>query len=141
MGLLDSLGKVAKVAAVYAGVSTGVAWFTTGFAGAGAFFGAAAGTAGAFFARSFTTSLVLGALSRTLAKDPEEVITYQDKTVTTKQAISARAVIYGQTRVGGTIVYMETTESNKYLHLVIAFAGHEVSAFDNNGTDGIVYFN
>jgi hypothetical protein len=152
MGL--NLGSILKAAAVYAGVSTGVAWFSTGFAGAGAISVFQAGTAGAFFARSFVTSLVLGALSRTLAKDPEEVITYQDKTVTTKQAIAPRKVIYGQTRVGGTIVYMETTgrnlgfidgqpitESNAYLHLVIAFAGHEVSAFDNNGTDGIVYFN
>jgi hypothetical protein len=138
MGVLDTLTKVGLA---YAAVSTGVAWFSTGFASAGAFAGFASGTAGAFFARSFVTSLVLGALSRSLAKDPEEVITYQDKTVTTKQAIAPRSIIYGQTRVGGTIVYMETTESNKYLHLVIAFAGHEVSAFDNNGTDGIVYFN
>ena len=138
MGLLES---AAKIGLAYAAVSTGVAWFTTGFSGAAAIAGFASGTAGAFFARSFVTSLVLGALSRTLAKDPEETISYQDKTVTTKQAISPRKVIYGQTRVGGTIVYMETTESNKYLHLVIAFAGHEIYKFENDGTSGTVYFN
>jgi hypothetical protein len=138
MGLLET---VTKAAIIYAGVSTGVQWFSTGFSGTAAFAGFEAGTAEAFFARSFTTSLVLGAAAQSLAKTPDQVIDYQDKTVTTKQATSPRAVIYGQTRVGGTIVYMETTESNKYLHLVIAFAGHEVSAFDNNGTDGIVYFN
>lgn len=136
-----SIFDIAKAGLTIAGVATGVAWFTTGFAGAAAFAGFAAETAGAFFARSFVTSFVLGALSRALAKEPEEAISYQDKTVTTKQAISPRKVIYGTTRVGGSIVFMETTESNKYLHLVIAFAGHEINAFENNGTDGTVYFN
>ena len=138
---MSLFSDIAKIGLAYAAISTGVAWFSTGFAGAAAIAGFEAGTAGAFFARSFVTSLVLGALSRTIAKIPEETISYQDKTVTTKQAISPRKVIYGQTRVGGTIVYMETTESNKYLHLVIAFAGHEVNKFENDGTNGTVYFN
>jgi len=138
---MSIFSDIAKVGLAYAAVSTGVAWFSTGFAGAGAFAGLSAGTAGAFFARSFVTSLVLGALSKGLAKTPDETISYQDKTVTTKQSISPRKIIYGTTRVGGSIVFMETTESNKYLHLVIAFAGHEVNSFETNGTDGIVYFN
>lgn len=137
MGVFDTLTKVGLA---YAAVSTGVAWFSTGFASTAAFAGFASGTAGAFFARSFVTSFVLGALSKTLAKEPEEVISYQDKTVTTKQAIAPRKVVYGSTRVGGTIVFMETTESNKYLHLVIAYACHEVNSWETNGVDGIVYF-
>lgn len=140
---MSIFSDLVKVGVAYAAVSTGVAWFSTGFASTAgiASLGLSAGTAGAFFARSFVTSFVLGALSRALAKEPEEAISYQDKTVTTKQAISPRKVIYGTTRVGGSIVFMETTESNKYLHLVIAFAGHEINAFENNGTDGTVYFN
>lgn len=35
------------------------------------------------------------------------------------------AIIYGQTRVGGVVVYKEATDNNKYLHLVVAIAGHE----------------
>lgn len=139
---MSIFSDIAKVGLAYAAVSTGVAWFSTGFAGTAgiASLGLSAGTAGAFFARSFITSFVLGALSKTLAKEPEEVISYQDKTVTTKQAIAPRKVLYGSTRVGGTIVFMETTESNKYLHLVIAYACHEVNSWETNGVDGIVYF-
>jgi len=97
MGVFDTLTKIGLA---YAAVSTGVAWFSTGFAGTAgiASLGLSAGTAGAFFARSFITSFVLGALSKTLAKEPEEVISYQDKTVTTKQSISPRKIIYGTTR-------------------------------------------
>lgn len=133
MSFFDTL---VKAAVVYAGVSTGVAWFTTGFAGAGAFAGFSAGTAGAFFARSFVTTLVLGSLSRALAKSPDAgAIGYQDQTVTTKQAISPYQVIYGKTRVGGSIVYMESTSNNRYLHIVIALAGHEIQSLDT------LYFN
>ncbi|MBO89534.1 MAG: hypothetical protein CMP14_08430 [Rickettsiales bacterium] len=35
------------------------------------------------------------------------------------------AIIYGQTRCGGVVVYKEATDENKYLHLIIAIAGHE----------------
>ena len=34
-------------------------------------------------------------------------------------------IIYGQTRVGGVIVFKEVTDSNKFLHVVYAIAGHE----------------
>lgn len=142
MGLL---GNVLKAAVVVAGVSTGVAWFTTGFATAAAIGSFAAGTAAAYFARSFVASFVLGALSNALGKSPEEVISIeQDRTVTTKQALAPRQIVYGKTRIGGTIVYLETTEANAYLHIVIAFAGHEISSFvvdpPASGA-GYIYFN
>lgn len=37
----------------------------------------------------------------------------------------ARDLVYGQTRVNGTIVFPHTTENNAKLHLVLALAGHE----------------
>lgn len=40
------------------------------------------------------------------------------------------AVIYGKTKVGGVIVYKQTTDEDKYLHMIIAIAGHEVFAID-----------
>ena len=34
-------------------------------------------------------------------------------------------IIYGQTRVGGVIVFKDVTDNNKFLHVVYALAGHE----------------
>lgn len=127
------VGSAATAALTIAGVATGVAWFTTGFTTAAAIGSFAAGTAAAYFARSFVTSFVLGALSQKLAKSPEEVMSIeQDRTVTTKQALAPRQIVYGKTRIGGSIVYLETTESNKYLHIVIAFSGHEINTFETD---------
>lgn len=53
-----------------------------------------------------------------------------DQTVSVRQPIAAHRVIYGRTRVGGNIVYLQTTEKNKYLHIVIAVAGHEIDSFE-----------
>jgi len=39
---------------------------------------------------------------------------------------SDHAIIYGKTKVGGPIVYKETTGNNKYLHVLVALAGHEI---------------
>lgn len=41
-------------------------------------------------------------------------------------ATAPHRIIYGQQRVGGTITYQEATDDNKYLHLFICLAGHEV---------------
>jgi hypothetical protein len=47
--------------------------------------------------------------------------------VNTRGAIMPHDFVYGQVRKGGTVVYDEVTgEDNKYLHRVIALAGHEV---------------
>lgn len=53
-----------------------------------------------------------------------------DQTVSIRQPIGTHKVIYGRTRVGGTIVYMQGTNSNNYLHIVIAIAGHEIDAVE-----------
>ena len=40
-------------------------------------------------------------------------------------------IIYGKMRVGGVIVFDEATgENNKFLHRVIAYAGHEIEEFN-----------
>lgn len=40
-------------------------------------------------------------------------------------------IIYGETKVGGVVVYNEATGTdNKFLHRIIAVAGHEVESFD-----------
>lgn len=50
--------------------------------------------------------------------------------VSTRGARQDHQIIYGETRVGGAIVFDAVSgESNKILHRVIAFAGHEIEEF------------
>jgi hypothetical protein len=87
------------------------------------------------FIVSAGTQLVLSAVNQKLAPDidlPELGTSIQQggTTVTQKSAINPHRIIYGKTRVGGTIVYAETTSStNEFLHMIIAVAGHEVNSF------------
>jgi hypothetical protein len=57
----------------------------------------------------------------------------QDTGLSTSVAnpIAERPIIYGRTRTGGTIVYFTTSGAdNKYLHLVIAVAGHAIDGYE-----------
>ena len=59
-----------------------------------------------------------------------------DRSQAVRNPISARVIVYGKTRVSGTIVYLSTTGTkNEFLHIVLTLAGHEVEAIDE------VYFN
>jgi hypothetical protein len=59
-----------------------------------------------------------------------------DRSQLVRNPISARTIVYGKSRVSGTIVYLSTTgNKNEYLHIVLTLAGHEVEAIDE------VYFN
>ena len=132
------MAKAVKAAVIVAGIATGVGLVMgTIAAGAGvAALGLSAGSVGAFFARQFIAAVVLGAVSSALAKKPSGGAgNIGGTTVTGRNPVSPRQIIYGRTRVGGNIVYMEGTNSNKYLHIVIALAGHEVDAIEK------VYFN
>lgn len=47
--------------------------------------------------------------------------------INARQAAAAHEYVYGQTRKGGIITYMQTSgPSNDYLHMIIALAGHEI---------------
>ncbi len=41
------------------------------------------------------------------------------RTQMVKQPITARRAVYGQTRVSGPLAFIESTEDDKYLHLVV----------------------
>jgi hypothetical protein len=84
------------------------------------------------FLVSAGTQLVLGAVNSKLAPelDPPDLGTnlQQGTMVTAKSGIAPHRIIYGKTRVGGVMVYAETTGStNDFLHIVIAIAGHEIN--------------
>ena len=45
--------------------------------------------------------------------------------------IAPRQIVYGKTRVGGNVVFMDTTGTdNSELHLVVAIAGHEINSVE-----------
>ena len=107
--------------------------------------GALAGSTGMsiFMARAIVAigaSFVMGAVGKALAPkiDTPKIGTNLQAGITTstKSPTDPWRIIYGTTRVGGTIIYAETTaDSNQYLHMIIVLAGHEV---DDIST---VYFN
>jgi len=49
---------------------------------------------------------------------------------TIKQAIASRRMIYGEMRVGGVLAHVESVDNDKFLHLVVMLASHEVEAID-----------
>jgi len=54
-----------------------------------------------------------------------------------RQAITERLTLYGVARVGGAITFIESNDSDKFLHMVIVLADHEVQEvgeiwFDEN---------
>ena len=82
------------------------------------------------FGTLFVQNLALGLVSKALAPKPPTP-ERRDNTVTAREPASSRKIVYGRTRVGGTIVYLESTgDDNKYLHLVVAIAGHEIDAYE-----------
>jgi len=111
--------------------------FITALAGAGT---AAAGVTAAAFSTwivggsivsSLLTSLAVSALLGALAPKPSASTGgprgYQTNTSGT--ALD-HPVIYGEVRVGGVILFDETTgSSNKILHRIIGVAGHEIDSF------------
>ncbi len=59
----------------------------------------------------------------------------QNRTQMIKQPTVARRMIYGETRVSGVLGFAESTEDDKFLHLVILMASHEVNSI------GQIYIN
>jgi hypothetical protein len=76
-------------------------------------------------------SLLLSAASRALMPGP----TLPARTVTVREAVAPRDMVYGRARKGGVIVYIsEAGPKRQYLHLVVVLAAHQVAAI------GAVYF-
>ena len=97
----------------------------------------AAGTVALTFtaiATSFAINFALGAALKALSPKPSiggiggANRGYQTTAIGT--ALDHQ-IIYGKVRVAGARIYDEATgENNKYLHRIVAFAGHEIESFD-----------
>jgi hypothetical protein len=119
------MALIAASAAISTGVSVGVAAYaSTAFTFAGLL-----GTSAIM--ASFLTTAALGLAMRALSPKPNLSGINRGYQVNTGGSALDHSVIYGRCRVGGVIVYDEATGSNnKFFHRLIAFAGHEVTSFD-----------
>ena len=100
-----------------------VAGVTGGFVFAGA-------SGWAAVAYSILTNTVLGAAMRALTPKPSIGGDRGYQTTAIGTALDHQ-VIYGSMKVAGARIYDETTgNNNKYLHRILAVAGHEVESFD-----------
>jgi hypothetical protein len=112
--------------AAVAGLAAGI-----GAAAAGAaFFSFAAGSFAAF-AGYFALGAGLSMVSRALAPKPNIGAQMRGVTQTTREPAGTRKIIYGKMRVGGQVVFISHSgDDNKYLHMAIVFASHEIQAYD-----------
>ena len=105
-----------------------------GIAAAGSY-AVTVGVAGFVLASAFTAFAIgagLSLVSRALMPKPDIGTQMGGQSVTTREAAHSRKIVYGRARIGGNIVYLESTGSdNKYLWLVIAVAGHEIDAYES----------
>ena len=58
-----------------------------------------------------------------------------NRSLMVKQPITNREMVYGATKKSGSILFMDTTNNNKTLHLIVQVASHEIQSFDT------IYFN
>ena len=78
----------------------------------------------------FALGAGLSAISRSLVPDAE-ASALTDNALTVREPAGSKKIIYGRARVGGTIVYLDTTgDDNAYLHMVIAVAPHVLDAYE-----------
>jgi len=129
-------GDTVKQAVVIGAVATGVGFFA-GTLGAGPLASALVNrgiSAGlATFLASAGTTLVLSSVSRKFAPEAPDMPSLgtnlsQGTMVSVKEATKPYRAIYGKTRVGGNIVYAETTNNNDFIHIIYVLAGHEINS-------------
>ena len=80
-------------------------------------------TAATYLAISLVTSWALSALA------PKPTDSNRGLLTNLREATAPHDYVYGEVRKGGVVTYLESTgEKNKYLHQIIALAGHEVES-------------
>ncbi len=100
---------------------------------------AAGGVAAAFaatglvgFAAQFGASMLLSAAAQALMPTPGlGQMEMKARTVTVREPVMPREMVYGRTRKGGVIVFLHSTGAkDKDLHLVIVLAAHRIKSID-----------
>ena len=105
---------------IAAGASTAIG---AGIFGGATLFAAAAG--------HFLVTTALGAALNALTPKPSTASSNRGYQVTQSGSALDHQIIYGKVKVGGARVFDSTTGgSNKFLHRVLAFTGHEIESFE-----------
>ena len=129
------MAKAIKAAAVAAFVVLGAAMAVgIGFSGVAAgttgtlfLTGAGALTAAGMAAVTFGTTLLTSVIGKMTTKGMNASSANFGTKFSNRAPLAPRQIVYGECRVGGTIVHLETTGTdNNILHMVIAVAGHEI---------------
>ena len=108
-------------------LSTATTSLTGGTFMGGFLIGASTGT----FFTHFLVTTALGAALNALTPKPSIGGTDRGYQVTQSGSALDHQVIYGEVKVGGARVFDSTTGvSNKFLHRVLAFTGHEIESFE-----------
>jgi hypothetical protein len=82
-------------------------------------------------ASHFLVTTALGAALNALTPKPSTASSNRGYQVTQRGSALDHQIIYGKVKVGGARVFDSTTGgSNKFLHRVLAFTGHEIESFD-----------
>lgn len=105
-------------------IAASIVYFTGGTTGT-AIFAASAATYG-----NLQQERAAAAAAAALAAFQAEA---QGRDIMVKEPVSSRKLIYGEVKAAGNIVFMDVTDDNKYLHLVMAVASHEVEKMAYNG--------
>lgn len=88
-------------------------------------------TALASFGVAFAVGAGLSMVSRALMPTPSIGAQMSGTTTTVREPASTRTMVYGRARVGGSIVYLDSTGTdNEFMHMVIAVAGHAIDAYE-----------
>ena len=84
------------------------------------------------FASHFLVTTALGAALNALTPKPSSSVgASRGYQVTQTGSALDHQIIYGRAKVGGARVFDSTTGgSNKFLHRVLAFTGHEIESFE-----------
>lgn len=66
-----------------------------------------------------------------------QVARTRERTLSVRQPIASHRVIYGETRVGGVVTFLHSTDDNERLNQLITIAGHEVNSIGQLYLDDI----
>ena len=131
-----SFKAIFKAAVVAAVVATGVgAMAAAGYLGAG--MAATVAAAGGIMAYATTAAVMAGltaAVSSLLAETPKNFDlgdALRGQLITTRAPAGDARIVYGETRVGGIVLFVQTTGSkNELMHQAFAVAGHEITSVE-----------
>ena len=96
-----------------------------------AMFGSQVAYATAMTAMTFASTLVSSAIGMMTSKGINASGQNFGAKFATRAPLAPRQIVYGECRVGGTTVHIETTGTDNYLlHMVVAIAGHEIESLE-----------